>query len=292
MVFCNKGAWIGMAEEDGVWRTVGGRRVFIKDGQSLTDAMRESGKFGENKTQKHLVPLDSKNVADLKKNMTRDEAFKILEKESGESYRFYGSDDPMSRAGYAMFADDPDRNGSAYGGDNKRAFSVNEEDLTDVSKLKGKIIAARHLADKIGDDLADYKSLSDSDFYEMFDPQDIVDSADAFDNESLAGWFYDRVAEPNQIAGIKTFDGAIVFDKDIIKRNIAAEVAYTQETTKTTSAPQKSSSQYAGTAAQVKEYTSFKAEMTKKYGGRLWSEMTDSEYDKMERLERIAYRGK
>lgn len=35
----------------GVWRTVGGRRVFIKDGQSLADAMKESGKFpGKGKT--------------------------------------------------------------------------------------------------------------------------------------------------------------------------------------------------------------------------------------------------
>ena len=31
--------------ESGVWRTIGGRRVFIKDGQSLADAMKESGKF-------------------------------------------------------------------------------------------------------------------------------------------------------------------------------------------------------------------------------------------------------
>ena len=31
--------------EDGVWRTIGGRRVFIKEGQSLSDAMKESGKF-------------------------------------------------------------------------------------------------------------------------------------------------------------------------------------------------------------------------------------------------------
>lgn len=40
-----------MADEGGVWRTISGRRVFIKDGQSLTDAMRESGKFGEDKTK-------------------------------------------------------------------------------------------------------------------------------------------------------------------------------------------------------------------------------------------------
>lgn len=36
-----------MADERGVWRTISGRRVFIKDGQSLTDAMRESRKFGK-----------------------------------------------------------------------------------------------------------------------------------------------------------------------------------------------------------------------------------------------------
>ena len=32
-----------MASEDGVWRTISGRRVFIKKGQSLTDAMKEIG---------------------------------------------------------------------------------------------------------------------------------------------------------------------------------------------------------------------------------------------------------
>lgn len=30
---------------DGVWRTIGGRRVFIKTGQSLSNAMKDSGKF-------------------------------------------------------------------------------------------------------------------------------------------------------------------------------------------------------------------------------------------------------
>lgn len=32
-------------EENGVWRTVGGRRIFIKEGQDLATAMVESGKF-------------------------------------------------------------------------------------------------------------------------------------------------------------------------------------------------------------------------------------------------------
>ena len=35
-------------EIDGAWRTIRGHRVFIKTGQSLSDAMRESGKFRNN----------------------------------------------------------------------------------------------------------------------------------------------------------------------------------------------------------------------------------------------------
>ena len=38
----------------GVWRTVGGRRIFIKDGQDLESAMKESGKFGNNNSFKKL----------------------------------------------------------------------------------------------------------------------------------------------------------------------------------------------------------------------------------------------
>lgn len=43
-----------MADEGGIWRTISGRRVFIRDGQSLTDAMKESGKFEPEKSQKTI----------------------------------------------------------------------------------------------------------------------------------------------------------------------------------------------------------------------------------------------
>ena len=33
----------------GVWRTIGGRRIFIKDGEDLETAMKNSGKFGNKK---------------------------------------------------------------------------------------------------------------------------------------------------------------------------------------------------------------------------------------------------
>jgi hypothetical protein len=50
---------------DGVWRTIGGRRVFIRTGQSVSDAMKESGKFKKG----------SKSQKENKKFTDEDEAF-------------------------------------------------------------------------------------------------------------------------------------------------------------------------------------------------------------------------
>ena len=41
-----------MSDLGGVWRTVGGRRIFIKDGEDLATAMKNSGKFGNKKNNK------------------------------------------------------------------------------------------------------------------------------------------------------------------------------------------------------------------------------------------------
>lgn len=52
--------------EKGVWRTIGGRRVFIKDGQGLYDAMRESGKFKNIKDKnKKINTISRKDFDDL-----------------------------------------------------------------------------------------------------------------------------------------------------------------------------------------------------------------------------------
>lgn len=54
-----------MAKNDigGVWRTIGGRKVFIKDGQDLASAMKESGKF------KSANKISKKDEDDIKKSM-------------------------------------------------------------------------------------------------------------------------------------------------------------------------------------------------------------------------------
>lgn len=70
-------------EKDGVWRTIGGRRVFIRNGQSLSDAMKESGKFknSENKYQRLKKQEESFEVSELK-----EKALATLPKEDIDSH--------------------------------------------------------------------------------------------------------------------------------------------------------------------------------------------------------------
>lgn len=48
----------------GVWRTVGGRRIFIKDGEDLETAMKKSGKFENKKETKFLSRSEMMDIVD------------------------------------------------------------------------------------------------------------------------------------------------------------------------------------------------------------------------------------
>lgn len=59
--------------EGGVWRTIGGRRVFIKDGQSLSDAMKKSGKFSKDKkTVENINTIEENIKKEIEKNIKLD----------------------------------------------------------------------------------------------------------------------------------------------------------------------------------------------------------------------------
>lgn len=69
--------------ENGVWRTVGGRRIFIKEGQDLASAMKESGKFSEEgKNDKELKREKLRNLDEY----SRDKLIGKLTKEEHEEY--------------------------------------------------------------------------------------------------------------------------------------------------------------------------------------------------------------
>lgn len=65
-----------MAKDDigGVWRTVGGRRIFIKDGEDLETAMKNSGKFSNKKDDKSEKEIEE----EFKNSKVRDENGKLI----------------------------------------------------------------------------------------------------------------------------------------------------------------------------------------------------------------------
>ena len=78
--------------ENGVWRTVGGRRIFIKDGESLSSAMKKSGKFGKKKREDEIEKLQKeydsiKNMFDPRKAELRDKINALKEGKSVEEYK-------------------------------------------------------------------------------------------------------------------------------------------------------------------------------------------------------------
>lgn len=78
---------------DGVWRTISGRKVFIKKGQSLTEAMKESGKFkdlkGNSIKDERLGYLDKKKkIIDEYKQKTADLGIDIYDMTEQEEERW------------------------------------------------------------------------------------------------------------------------------------------------------------------------------------------------------------
>lgn len=59
-----------MDKTKGVWRTVFGRHIFIKDGQNLSDAMKESGKYDDDCVEKIKQTEKAKARDKSKKEMS------------------------------------------------------------------------------------------------------------------------------------------------------------------------------------------------------------------------------
>lgn len=130
-----------------------------------------------------------------------------------QSYRAHRGKSVMSEFGHAMFMDDP---GSIeiYG---KNRYSVFKEDLTSIDDLKRKIaeqwdrdkergfLPHKYMEEMSGEETAD-----------NFDPKDIVDSAQAWDNEDMVQWFFAHEDLFENTPGVKTSDGAVVWDESII----------------------------------------------------------------------------
>lgn len=68
----------------GVWRTIGGRRVFIKDGEDLATAMKKSGKFKSKKNKETIKESNKKEMTEAE----RKQKIEQLEKQKEETQGF------------------------------------------------------------------------------------------------------------------------------------------------------------------------------------------------------------
>jgi hypothetical protein len=156
---------------------------------------------------------------------SNDEFWQVLDN-TNLSFRGSASDNPMSDWGHAMFTDDSNR---AYFPDtidnlkqnNIHAYFVNRQDLTEFSDIEN--ILYDTWCEDIQDgtiynyDLSEAQvSITKDELFELFNPTDIVDEALAYDSREFLDWFVDRFIDVHNISGIKTNDGAVVFDADII----------------------------------------------------------------------------
>lgn len=134
-----------------------------------------------------------------------------------QSYRGRrAGDSALSDYGHAMFADDPSAI-EAYG---DTFYSVRHSDLADINDVKGRI-AEQWEADKeagmLPYELDVLSHLSGEEVAEAFDPADIVDSAGAWDDGDVMTWAF-RAGVFDDIGGVKTSDGAVVWDEGLIHR--------------------------------------------------------------------------
>lgn len=134
-------------------------------------------------------------------------------------YRFSNSENPMSEMGHAMFADS-EGNVEHYG---QNRYAVDANKLTSFDDVKPLIekaydeAAADDFDSMKNFDIDEYSYQDKGAFVDSFDPEDIIDNADGYDNPGMNAWLYEYVLEPNGIAGIRTQNGGVVYDESLIQ---------------------------------------------------------------------------
>ena len=128
-----------MTDLGGVWRTIGGRRVFIKDGEDLATAMKRSGKFKsrkkeqEEKEKRKKAYEDYKANYDYEKEMPEGARFsKMLEE---NKIRTFADDIKGKETGYETYLRD------RYGTTNEKLVSAGNKSEKDLyQEYKNEVI--------------------------------------------------------------------------------------------------------------------------------------------------------
>ena len=114
-----------MSDIGGVWRTVGGRRIFIKDGEDLETAMKKSGKFKS--SNKGLTKEGQKKVKELENDPEHNKSMNDFFDDLSKKEEFVNS--------YVKNANDLRDDYKAY---LKTRFGNSDEDFVAVGHEGGK----------------------------------------------------------------------------------------------------------------------------------------------------------
>lgn len=132
-------------------------------------------------------------------------------------YHRFTKGDADTGIGYMMFADDITRVEGVYG---ENYYTFDPADLPAASlvsassdKLRKAVAAALRDRPDITDD---YRTTAEE-LAEQLDPSDIVDGAGIWDAPDIVEIIYNEVLEPNGWDAVLTSNGAIVFDRDVVK---------------------------------------------------------------------------
>lgn len=129
-------------------------------------------------------------------------------------YRHAKEASAMSDWGHAMFVDHKDA--WIDGGIN---YIYDGKDSVDISELEDTLKAAWNESLESGDfDDMYMADITAEEAFASFSPEDIIMSAQAWDNEDMVQWIWEKVLEPNSIYAVTTPDGAVVFDENLIEK--------------------------------------------------------------------------
>lgn len=132
-------------------------------------------------------------------------------------YHRFTNKGPDNGAGYMMFSDDADR--VSHYGRNHYTFDPADIDPSrivdaDSADLQSALVSA---LDRHPEKLNEYQASAEA-LAKDANPSDIVDGAGFWDAPDLVEIAWNEVLEPNNWTAVKTANGIVVFDPDVVRR--------------------------------------------------------------------------
>ena len=219
----------------GVWRTIGGRRIFIKDGQDLASAMKESGKFSnsnrivngmkklearKNEKGTYIEDLINQYNNNIEAGKTNYKSYQSLKKEIAERRKLLKKDNEEYKL-YKRAIENPDSI------DPMTEWSTDWEALDKKYNQKNETekYYSKMSEKDIVNDLEERKNRLDNDYYDEKDKekyQKFYEEGKKYYNEKYKIKVYEGQYEKisNDIKGLDRRDAIEIINKELDSGNI------------------------------------------------------------------------